>query len=144
MDALKILEREGVSVESMVQAGFSLYVGEESQKALAKRKKELAGALKRCLADPNIALLIDAATYLDGKVGPESSGIFRDAHDPSALVADELIGMSIAEYIAGKRGLFNYVRYDKAKPGILAKLPPFLDDAVAALVAGCMTRVFEE
>ncbi|MCJ7562634.1 MAG: phosphatidylglycerophosphatase A, partial [Thermoplasmata archaeon] len=59
------------------------------------------------------------------------------------LVADELIGMSIAEYIGGKKALFNYVRYDREKPGVIGRLPPFMDDAVVALVAATMTRLFE-
>jgi len=88
--------------------------------------------------------LLEAASYLDSIVKSEQKGIFDKDDDPASLVADELIGMSIAEYIAGKRGLFNYVRYDKAKPGVIAKLPPFMDDAVGALIASTMTRLFEE
>jgi len=144
MDALKTLCEHGVTLDSMVNAGFALYVGDGSQMSIEGKKEEFSKMLTRQLRDPNVALLIEAAVHLDDKVKPEASGVFSDTQDPSSLVADELIGMSIAEFIAGKRGLFNYVRYDKEKPGIIAELPPFLDDAIAALVAGCMTRLFEE
>jgi alpha-ribazole phosphatase CobZ len=128
----------------MVDAGFELYVGEDGPDTLARLRTRYVDLLERNLKDPNIALLLAAAVYLDQLAEKESSEIFEKSKDPESLVADELIGMSIAEYIAGKRGLFNYTRYDRAKPGILAELPPFLDDAVAALVAGTMTRLFED
>ena len=144
MDALETLKRQGVTLELMTEAGFALYVGDDSQQALKKLEGKFKDLVKKNLKDPNISLLIEAAVHLDQVVGSESRGIFQISKDPAALVADELIGMSIAEYIAGKKGLFNYVRYDKSKPGILAKLPPFLDDAVAALVAASMTRLLEE
>jgi len=33
---------------------------------------------------------------------------------------------------------------DVRKPGILAKLGVFMDDAIAGLIAGCMTKLFDE
>lgn len=138
------MKRQGVDLDAMVDAGFALYVGDDREKAIQKLKGEFRDLLEKNLKDPNIGLLIAAAVHLDQIAGSERSGIFQSSEDPAALVADELIGMSIAEYIAGKKGLFNYIRYDKAKPGVLAKLPPFLDDVVAALVAGSMTKLFEE
>ena len=54
----------------------------------------------------------------------------RFHQDPVHLVADELLGIALAEYIAGTKGLFEYVRYDKKSPGILETLGPFLDDIV--------------
>ena len=144
MNALKVLRSHGVSLESMVELGFELYVGEETGRKLQQLKSKLKRQLEKNLADPNVAMLLAAASYLDELAQTERTGIFHSMRDPPALVADELIGMSIAEYIAGKKGLFNYVRYDKAKPGILSKLPPFMDDAVGALVAASMTRLFEE
>jgi len=139
-----MLMRQGVDLDAMVDAGFALYVGDDCEQAVRKLKGKFRDLLEKNLKDPNIGLLIAAAVHLDQIVSSESSSIFRSSKDPAVLVADELIGMSIAEYIAGKKGLFNYVRYDKAKPGVLAKLSPFLDDAVAALVAGSMTKLFEE
>jgi len=144
MNALKVLKSHGVSLESMVELGFELYVGEETGRKLQQLKVKLKRLLEKNLADPNVAMLLAAASYLEELAQSEHTGIFHSTRDPPALVADELIGMSIAEYIAGKKGFFNYVRYDKAKPGILSKLPPFMDDAVGALVAASMTRLFEE
>ncbi len=144
MEILELLSKNGVSLDDMVNAGFALYVGDNSEERISALKLEFKERLKKNMNDPNIGLLIAAAIHLDQVIKGESSGIFSSSEDPESLVADELIGMSISEYIAGKKGLFNYVRYDKEKPGILADLPPFLDDAIGALIAATMTRLFEE
>ena len=57
-------------------------------------------------------------------------------------MADELIGLAIANYIGGARGMFEFVRFDQAKPGILKKLPPLTNDAIGALVAGVSSNVY--
>jgi phosphatidylglycerophosphatase A len=46
--------------------------------------------------------------------------------------------------VAGTKGLFEYVRYDKKKPGILGTLGPFLDDIVASLIGSIMSRIYTE
>jgi len=144
MDASDILKRHHLSLDSLTDAAFQLYVGGAKGVQLKKLKRDFENLLRRNIADPNVCLLLEAASHLDDIARSEHKGIFAKDDDPVSLVADELIGMSIAEYIAGKRGLFNYVRYDKAKPGVIAKLPPFMDDAIGALVASTMTRLFEE
>jgi alpha-ribazole phosphatase CobZ len=144
MKATDTLKRHRLSLESLTETAFQLYVGDAKGAALRKLKRDFQNLLTKHIEDPNVWLLLEAASYLDSIVKSEQKGIFDKDDDPASLVADELIGMSIAEYIAGKRGLFNYVRYDKAKPGVIAKLPPFMDDAVGALIASTMTRLFEE
>ncbi len=144
MDATKTLESLDLTLDDLVAAGFELYVGEAKGSELQRLKEEYKALLSKNLKEPNVALLIKAASYLDELLKKEEGRVFGSSKDPEALVADELIGMSIAEFIAGKRGLFNYVRYDKAKPGKISRLPPFMDDAVGALVASTMTKLFEE
>jgi alpha-ribazole phosphatase CobZ len=143
-DAKTILAKHGIAIDDMVEAGFRLYVSDTQNDDIAAARNRLRELLSTYLEDPNVWLMVAAASYLDEMI---SSSGGREAlslsEDPASLVADELIGMSIAEYIAGKRGLFNYIRYDREKPGIIGDLPPFMDDAVGALVAASMTRVFE-
>ncbi len=62
--------------------------------------------------------------------------------DPRGLVADEVLGMAIANYIAGSKGVFEYVRFDKAKPGILKKLGPVADDVIAGLLGGVSSNMY--
>ena len=59
-----------------------------------------------------------------------------------SLLADELIGIAISNYIAGSKGLFEYVRFDRKKPSVIRRLGPFGDDAVGALVAGASSNVY--
>jgi phosphatidylglycerophosphatase A len=60
------------------------------------------------------------------------------------LVTDELLGMTIANYIAGARGFFEFVRFDQAKPGILKQLGSITNDAVGGLVAGCSSNMYSQ
>ncbi|MGB2581173.1 MAG: phosphatidylglycerophosphatase A [Thermoplasmata archaeon] len=141
--ASEVLSRHGVDLDSLVEAGFALYAGELTTEQTVEKKRQLRELLEANINDLNVALLIAAASHLDGVLTSDDESRALTSNDPASLVADELIGMSIAEYIAGKRGLFNYVRYDREKPGIIGVLPPFMDDAVGALVAASMTRLFE-
>ncbi len=144
MRPLDLLERHGMTLEDLADTAFALYVGDARGDAVQELRKSFLALLERNLRDPNVAVLLEAAGHLDEVLSSDPDRIFPGEDDPAALVADELIGMSIAEYIGGKRALFNYVRYDREKPGVLAKLPPFMDDAVGALVAATMTRLLEE
>lgn len=144
MKPIDLLKRHGATPEDLADAAFELYVGDAEGDAVQELRREYLVLLERNLRDPNVAALLEAAGHLDEVLASDPDCIFPGEDDPAALVADELIGMSIAEYIGGKRALFNFVRYDREKPGVLARLPPFMDDAVGALVAATMTRLFEE
>jgi alpha-ribazole phosphatase CobZ len=67
-----------------------------------------------------------------GEVGSE---------DVACIVAAELIGINIAEYIDGKKALFNFFYYDTRKQGILEHLGVSMGDAIGGLIAGCMTEM---
>jgi len=58
------------------------------------------------------------------------------------LVADELLGLTIANYIAGAKGIFEFIRFDQAKPGILKKLGPISNDAIGGLIAGVSSNMY--
>ncbi|MFW6104483.1 MAG: phosphatidylglycerophosphatase A [Candidatus Bipolaricaulota bacterium] len=133
---LSRLEERGVSKEKIVQSAFDLLVGESNGRDL---REEFVKILENYSEDPNIHFLASTAFYME----EESEERFGLEGDPGRLIADELIGIDIAEYIGGKNALFNFTRYDRKKPGVLGELPPFLDDVVAGLVAGCMTKLFE-
>lgn len=140
------LEERGISLEDMVSSAMEMYV--PHPKVPFEEAKEI---LRRCLleamGDVNISALIVAALRLneDGERGllPGLGAPIYDS-DPVHLVADEILGISIAMQIAGYYGLFEFYRFDRAKPGILKRLPPFLDDAIGALVAGASSRMYSE
>jgi phosphatidylglycerophosphatase A len=59
---------------------------------------------------------------------------FRSLYLKSELAQRDLLvrdcSMSVANYAAGTLGIFEYMRFDRAKPGVLKKLGPFVDDVV--------------
>ncbi|ASJ10681.1 phosphatidylglycerophosphatase A [Thermococcus sp. P6] len=130
-EILRKLESMGITLEGMIGTALELYTGENADKF----REPLRETMLRYLEDINVRSLLAAALLLEEN--------FHVEGDPVILVADELIGIDIAEYIGGKMALFNFFNYDTKKPGILADLPPFLDDAIGGFIAGCMTRLFE-
>ena len=63
--------------------------------------------------------------------------------DPIHLIADEAIGDAIASYIGGYRGIFEFRRVERIKPGIIGGLGPFMDDALGGLIAGISSKIFQ-
>lgn len=60
------------------------------------------------------------------------------------LVIEELLEITIANYIAGARGFFEFIRFDQTEPGILKKLGPITNDAVGGLVARVSSNMYAE
>lgn len=111
----------------------------ERAEAVFQREMSLA------LSDPNLALLIYAALLLEAEGERRNLPNLEPSdyeNDLTCLIADEVLGLSIAKYVGGYKGLFDYVRYDKAKPGILSRLGPFLDDAIAGLIGGVSANMY--
>lgn len=135
------LAARGVTREALVEAGMALYVPHGLDAAAAALRLE--ALLDRHLRDPNVAALLIGALLLEEELVERREGSELGA-DPVFLVADEIIGMAIAEVIAGTYARFEFARYDREKPGVLGRLGPFLDDAAAGLVAGCTSRLYSE
>jgi alpha-ribazole phosphatase CobZ len=97
--------------------------------------------------DINVNALLTAAIALEdkGRYG-QLFGLSEAKYeeDPVHLLADELLGIALAEYIGGSKCVFEYIRYDKKKPGILSTLGPFMDDIVASLIGATMSAIYSE
>ena len=135
------LAAKGVTVPQMVDAAMLLYV--PHGKCEAEARLALDRSMKKYLADPNISSLLLGAVLLEDELyWKRKNSEIQD--DPVFLLSDEIIGMAIAECIGGTYARFEFTRYDQKKPGILSELGPFLDDAVAGLIAGCTSRFYSE
>lgn len=137
----KRLQEKGVSIDAIVDSAMILYVPHGlGPEAAAEKVRE---KILKYLGDPNIASLLLGAILLEDELllRQKDSGI---QDDPVFLLSDEIIGMAIAECIGGTYARFEFTRYDQKKPGILGSLGPFLDDAVAGLIAGCTSRLYSE
>ncbi len=113
---------------------------ETEEKATEMLKEELLDIL----GDVNISILITAAFHAQedaekGLIPGLTQERFKGRPGP---IADEILGIAIATYIGGTRGVFEYVRFDQAKPGLLKKLGSITNDAIGALVAGASSNVY--
>ena len=131
-----IIEKLSITKKDLETSAFELSHGLNEE---ARKKFRLF--LEKYLNDINVLSLLWAGYLLNEKLKKEMPEISRK--DPGNLVADEILGMSIANYIGGTNAIFNLIRYDTKKPGILSELDPILDDIVAGLIAGVMTKVYE-
>jgi alpha-ribazole phosphatase CobZ len=135
------LEAIGVTEPAIVEAAMALYVphGMDATEA----EKVFRRILEKALKDPNVSSLLIGAILLEDELYGRRKNS-EIASDPVFLLSDEIIGMAIAECIGGTYARFEFTRFDQKKPGILARLGPFLDDAIAGLIAGCSSRMYSE
>ena len=144
-DIREVLFEAGISIDEVVFSALELYVPHPGVETREKAEAVFRGELDLALSDPNLCLLIYAGVLLEaegkGRNLPNmnSSDYERDL---TRLIADEVIGMTIAKYVGGFKGSFDYVRYDKAKPGILGRLGPFMDDVIAGLIGGVSANMY--
>jgi alpha-ribazole phosphatase CobZ len=134
------LGAKGAGLPEMVEAAMALYVphGVPPEQA----RELIAGKIAKAMQDPNISSLLLAAVLLEEELCTGRPGTIGG--DPVFLLSDEILGMAIAEYIGGTCARFEFTRYDQKKPGVLGRLGPFLDDAVAGLIAGCTSKFYSE
>ncbi|WP_409200581.1 phosphatidylglycerophosphatase A [Methanobrevibacter sp. DSM 116169] len=132
---------EGILIGDLVEAGFELCEGVEVTDEL---KEKLEQEILKSLSDINVIALLMAAIRTEEDFSNNRLREVDVSDDPAYLYSDEILGMAIANQIAGSKAIFNFARYDKAKPGIIYGLGPMMDDIFAGLIAGCMSKIFEE
>jgi len=136
---------EGITIDSLVDAGMELCVGiEETPEKMNELKSRLRDQILRSLEDLNVIALLMSAIRCEDDFQSNRLREVDVSDDPAYLYTDEVLGIAIANQIAGTKATFNFKRYDEEKPGIIAKLGPMVDDIFAGLVAGCMSKIFEE
>ena len=139
------LNKMGITVSEIVATALELYLPHPGVETPEKAEFVFRKELDLALSDPNLALLIYAGILLE-REGLRNNLPNMDPsnydNDLACLIADEVLGSTIAKYIGGYKGLFDYVRYDKAKPGMLSKLGPFMDDVIAGLIGGVSSNMY--
>ncbi|RLF14845.1 MAG: hypothetical protein DRJ97_05470 [Thermoprotei archaeon] len=142
---IKRLEERGITFDDLVDAALEPLVYHPDMGSREEVVEVLRECLLEALEDINVASLVLAGLRLqeDGEEGL-IPGLTAEAfkEDPVSLLADEILGMEIAKYIAGTKGLFEFVRFDKAKPGVLKRLGPFMDDVIGGLIAGSSSNMY--
>ena len=138
------LERKGVGLEDMIEAALRLFVPHPGVENRAKARSALTLEFKEALSDVNVSTLVVACYRAeeDAYRGLIPNLTRERFMGRPGLVTDELLGMTIANYIAGAKGIFEFVRFDQNKPGILSKLGPISNDAIGGLIAGCSSNMY--
>ncbi len=142
---LQRLCERGIDTKDLEDAFFEKYIHHQSFGSRNRVRKTFRRFLEEASSDHNVAALVLAALRIedDGCLGLIPGLSEKEfVRDPVSLLADELIGIAISNYIAGSKGLFEYVRFDRKKPSVIRRLGPFGDDAVGALVAGASSNVY--
>jgi alpha-ribazole phosphatase CobZ len=138
------LSKIGITEEKMWDAAMQIYYPNPNWDT--DRMKNMFRSLLSIYAnDVNVSSLIQAAMELDrlgnmDMICAMPRGMF--ATDPIHLIADEILGMQVAQYISGTRGIFEFHRFDRHKPGIIKELGPFMDDIICGLVGGIMSSIY--
>jgi len=143
---LQYLEERGVTLKDLVETALELFVPHPGVEDKQKATEVIIEEFNDALSDVNVSCMIVACYRAeeDAKVGLVP-GLTRERFlGRPGLVADELLGMAIANYIAGARGIFEFIRFDQNKPGILSKLGPITNDAIGGLIAGCSSNMYSQ
>jgi alpha-ribazole phosphatase CobZ len=141
---LTYLESKGITLQNLIDSALEMYVPHPGVETLEKATEMLKEEFLDILNDVNVSILEVAAFNVQeeaekGHIPGLTQERFRGRPGP---VADEILGIAIASYIGGTRGVFEYVRFDQAKPGILKNLGSITNDAIGALVAGASSNVY--
>lgn len=137
---LDYLVAEGILIGDLIEAGLELVDDDEVNDDL---KQKMEAQILKSLADIDVITLIVAAMRTEQDLAGDH---IREINmgDDSNHYADDVLGLAVSNQIAGTKATFNFRRYCEAKPGIIYGLPPFLEDVFAGLIAGCVSKIFEE
>ena len=143
---LEYFEKKGITLKDLVETALELFVPHPGIETEAKAIELLENEFLETMSDVNVSCLEVACFRAqedaeNGLIPGLSQERFMGR---PGLIADELLGLSIADYIAGVKGIFEFTRFDQAKPGILKKLGPITNDAIGGLVAGVSSNIYTQ
>lgn len=135
----------GITVAVLIDTAMEMYVPHPGIETEELARDVFGRELNFALSDPNLCILLYAAVLLEEEgAGGRLPGISASVYerDPVFLIADEVMGIAIAKYIGGYKGMFEFTRFDQNKPGVLSELGPFMDDAIAGLIGGVSSNMY--
>lgn len=140
----RYLEQKEITLQDLMDAALELFVPHPGVETKEKAVELLQEEFFEALSDVNVSCLEVACFRAeeDAKSGLIPSLTQERFMGRPGLVADELLGMTIACYVGGARGIFEFVRFDQTKPGILKELGPITNDAIGGLIAGVSSNMY--
>jgi alpha-ribazole phosphatase CobZ len=143
---MEYLEKKGITLKDLVNTALELFVPHPGVETEEKAAEILQQEFLDVLSDVNVSCL-EVACFRAQEDAEKGliPGLSKERFmGRPGLVADELLGLAIANYIAGVRGIFEFTRFDQAKPGILKKLGPITNDAIGGLIAGVSSNMYTQ
>ena len=137
---LDYLVSEGILIGDLVDAGMELL---ESSEVTQQLKDKMENQILKSLSDINVVMLIDAALRTEDDLAENRIREIDIKEDSFYLYSDEVLGLAVANQIAGTKAAVNFKKYSELKPGIIYGLPPVTDKVFAGLIAGCISKIFE-
>lgn len=132
---------EGILIGDLIEAGLELLCDVDITEELTKK---MEAQIFKSLTDINVITLLFAAIRLEQDLANNRIREADAGDNISYLHADKVLGLAISNQIAGTSAIFNFKHYIEAKPGIIFGLPPMLDDIFAGLIAGCISKIFDD
>ena len=132
---------EGILIGDLIEAGLDFLDDVEVTQEL---KDKMEAQILKSLTDINVISLIVAGLRTQQDL---TAGRIREIDINSCsdyFLTGDVLGLAVSNQIAGTKAVFNFKKYNEAKPGIIYGLPPVLDNIFAGLIAGCMTKIFDE
>jgi len=141
---LKYLGEKGIALKDLIDTALEMFIPHPGVETKEEAAEILEEEFLDALSDVNVSCLEVACFRAedDARAGLVPGLTEERFMGRPGLVADELLGMTIATYIAGARGIFEFIRFDQTKPGILKKLGPISNDAIGGLIAGVSSNMY--
>lgn len=135
---LDYLVSEGILIGDLIEAGMELL---DENEVTPEMKDKMESQILKSLGDVNVIMLLVAAIRTQQDITGKR---VCELNDSNNIYSDEVLGLAVANQIAGTKAILNFNKYIEAKPGIIWGLPTVLDDAFAGLIAGCVSKILEE
>ncbi len=132
---------EGILIGDLVEAGLEPVGGVEENPEL---EEKLEAQILKSLTDINVVALLFSALRMEQDLSFNRIREIDSNSNMFGFYAGDVLGLAVANQIAGTNGAFNFRKYHELKPGIIYGLPPVLDDVFAGLIAGCVSKILDE
>jgi len=144
LSLLKYLEDHGVTLKDLLDTALELFIPHPGIETREKAAKLFKAGFYEALTDVNVSVLEVACFRAEeeAQAGRIPLLPIEQFNGRPGLIVDELLGITIANYIGGARAIFEFIRYDQSKPGILRKLGPIANDAISGLISGVSSRIY--
>jgi len=145
LDAYDLFERALGATRGEFSQAFAALLKEAP---LPVEEGEELRELDKFLNDPNVWALILAASELDamgarGLIPGLSAEEFKS--DTPRLIADELLGVALADYLGGFQAVLTTYWVERVKKrGAFRELAPFADDIMSALLASVYLSLYKK